>query len=112
MPLVNGTSFAAVLLLVYLSSFVLLAIFRIVTGVSIQRIGYFSFRHISYTPREGLRIDLRGIGLSLHRPTFAQPSWVSLVFEELKITLDPATFENASAVPADRADSHDKQEGG
>lgn len=110
MPLVNGTSFAAVVVLVYLSTFVLLAIFRIVTGVSIQRIGYFSFRHISYTPREGLRIDLRGIGLSLHRPTFAQPSWISLVFEELKITLDPATFENPPTPPADRSGENEKQE--
>ncbi|KAK5049103.1 hypothetical protein LTR84_005526 [Exophiala bonariae] len=109
MPLVNGTSFAAVILLVYLSTFVLLAVFRIVTGVSIQRIGYFSFRHISYTPREGLRIDLRGIGLSLHRPTFAQPSWVSLVFEELKITLDPATFETSPAISADGSGSHEKR---
>lgn len=94
---VNATSVAAVLLLLYLSSFVLLAILRIATGISIQRIGYFSLRHISFTPREGLRIDLRGLGLSLHRPTFAQPTWISLVFEELKLTLDPAALENAPA---------------
>ncbi|KAJ9643779.1 Protein SABRE [Knufia peltigerae] len=95
MPLLNATSVAAVLILLYLSSFLLLAILRIATGVSIQRIGYFSLRHISYTPREGLRIDLRGLGLSPHRPTFAQPTWISLVFEELKVTIDPAVYENS-----------------
>ncbi|KIX08404.1 uncharacterized protein Z518_03060 [Rhinocladiella mackenziei CBS 650.93] len=106
MPLVNTTSVAAGLLLLYLSSFVLLAILRFVTGISIQRIGYFSLRHISYTPREGLRIDLRGLGLSLHRPTFAQPTWISLVFQELKITFDPAAFEN---IPAKSNPSKDAQ---
>ncbi|KIW94182.1 uncharacterized protein Z519_05498 [Cladophialophora bantiana CBS 173.52] len=97
MPLVNVTSVAAVLLLLYLSSFILLAILRIATGISIQRIGYFSLRHISYAPREGLRIDLRGVGLSLRRPTFAQPTWISIVFEDLKVTIDPAALENTSA---------------
>ncbi|KAK5217415.1 Protein SABRE [Exophiala xenobiotica] len=96
MPLLNATSVAAVVILLYLSSFVILAILRIATGVSIQRIGYFSLRHISYTPREGLRIDLRGLSLSLHRPTFAQPTWISLVFEDLKVTVDPAVYENSS----------------
>jgi len=99
MALVNATSFAAVLLLLYLSSFVLLAVLRIATGVSIQRIGNFSLRHISYTPREGLRIDLRGLGLSLHRPTFAQPTWISLVLTELKVTVDPALLENPPGKP-------------
>ncbi|KAL2429790.1 UPF0648 protein C3H5.09c [Exophiala dermatitidis] len=93
MPLVNASSVAAVAVLLYLSSFVLLAILRIATGISIQRVGYFSLRHISYTPREGLRVDLRGLGLSLHRPTFAQPTLISLVFEDLKVTLDPALFD-------------------
>ena len=94
MALINATSLAGAVLLLYLSSFVVLALLRIATGVSIQRVGYFSLRHISFTPREGLRIDLRGLGLSLHRPTFAQPTWVSLVFTELKVTLDPATIDN------------------
>lgn len=114
MPLVNATSVAAFLILLYLSSFVLLAILRIATGVSIQRVGYFSLRHISYTPRDGLRIDLRGLGLSLHRPTFAQPTWISVVFEELKITFDPAVYENApprSAAENDTKESHEQENG-
>ncbi|KIV87636.1 hypothetical protein PV11_03168 [Exophiala sideris] len=114
MPLVNATSVAAFLILLYLSSFVLLAILRIATGVSIQRVGYFSLRHISYTPRDGLRIDLRGLGLSLHRPTFAQPTWISVVFEELKVTFDPAVYENSTPRSAARdknKENHEHQSG-
>lgn len=110
MALVNATSVAAVLILLYLSSFVLLAVLRFATGISIQRIGYFSLRHISYTPREGLRIDLRGLGLSLHRPTFAQPTWISLVFEELKVTIDPAVHESSSAKPGSWGDAKEQQD--
>lgn len=75
-------------ILSYLGSFVLFAILRIATGVSIQRIGYFSLRRIAYTPRDGIRIELRGLGLHLHRPTFAQPTWISLRLTELKVTVD------------------------
>jgi hypothetical protein len=97
MALINGTKVAGFLFLAYLSSFVLLAIIRIATGISVQRIGYFSLRHISFSPREGIRVDLRGLGLSLHRPTFAQPTWLSLVFTELKISLDPSAVDNPSS---------------
>ncbi|ETI20757.1 hypothetical protein G647_07099 [Cladophialophora carrionii CBS 160.54] len=107
MPLVNATSVAAVLVLLYLSSFILLAILRVATGISIQRIGLSSLRHISYTPREGLRIDLRGLGLSVHRPTFAQPTWISVVFEELKVTLDPAALEHSADAPPVRQEKQD-----
>lgn len=72
----------------YLASFVLFAILRIATGVSIQRIGYFSIRRIAYTPKDGIRVELRGLGLHLHRPTFAQPTWISLRLTELKVTVD------------------------
>lgn len=95
MALINWTSFAGFLLLLYLSSFVVFAILRITTGVSIQRIGYWGFRHIAYTVKEGIRIDVRGLGLSLHRPTFAQPTWVSLRLTELKVTIDPAQLRHS-----------------
>lgn len=77
-----------VLLLLYLVSFVLFAIIRIATGISIQRIGYFSLRRIAYASTDGVRIDLRGLGLHLHRPTFAQPTWISLQLTDLRVTLD------------------------
>ncbi len=35
-----------------------------------------------------MRIEIRGLGFSLHRPTFAQPTWVSIVVNELKATVD------------------------
>lgn len=77
-----------IVVLFYCSSFVLFALIRIATGVSIQRIGYFSLRRIAYTAKDGIRIDLRGLGLHLHRPTFAQPTWLSLRLTELKVTID------------------------
>jgi Mitochondrial protein from FMP27/Domain of unknown function (DUF2405)/RNA pol II promoter Fmp27 protein domain len=97
MALVNGTSIAGILLLLYLSSFVLFAILRIATGVSIQRMGYLSLRHISYIPKEGLQIDIRGVGLAIHRPSFAQPTWISLRLTELKLTVDPASLSASSS---------------
>ena len=88
MGILNPSFLLGLVLLLYLGSFVLFAILRIATGVSIQRIGYFSLRRIAYTPRDGIRIELRGLGLHLHRPTFAQPSWISLRLTELKVTVD------------------------
>ena len=88
MALINATSFAGFLVLAYLFSFVLLAVLRIATGISIQRIGLTSLRHISYTARDGLRIDIRGLGFSIHRPTFSQPTWISLRLQELSVTVN------------------------
>ncbi|KAH6625189.1 mitochondrial protein from FMP27-domain-containing protein [Boeremia exigua] len=79
---------AGLLLLLYLLSFVLFAFIRVVTGVSIQRLGYSGLRRIAFHPKDGLRIEIRGLGFSLHRPTFAQPTWVSIVLTELKVTVD------------------------
>jgi hypothetical protein len=77
-----------VVLLAYLLTFVAFAFVRAFTGVSIQRLGYAGFRRIAFTPKDGLRVEIRGLGLSLHRPTFAQPTWVSIVLTELKVTVD------------------------
>ncbi|KAH8705257.1 mitochondrial protein from FMP27-domain-containing protein [Talaromyces proteolyticus] len=89
-------------LLLYVSSFILFAIVRIATGVSIQRIGYFSLRRIAYAPREGVQIDIRGLGLSLHRPSFSQPTWISLRLTDLKVTVDPKLLKHGNN------DSHGK----
>jgi hypothetical protein len=83
---------AGLLLLLYALSFVLFAFIRVVTGVSIGRLGFSSLRHITFSPKDGLRIELRGLGLTLHRPTFAQPTWVSIVLEELKVIVDLKTL--------------------
>lgn len=89
MTLFSPTTVLVGFLLLYLSSFLIFAIVRIATGISIQRIGYFSLRRIAYAPRDGVQIEIRGLGLSLHPPTFAQPTWVSLRMTDLKVTLDP-----------------------
>ncbi|KAF2475194.1 uncharacterized protein BDR25DRAFT_213924 [Lindgomyces ingoldianus] len=88
MALPTFSFMAGLALLAYLLSFVLFAFIRVVTGVSIQRLGFSGLRRIAFTPKDGLRIEIRGLGLTLHRPTFAQPTWVSVVLTELKITVD------------------------
>ncbi|KAJ5102127.1 hypothetical protein NUU61_004349 [Penicillium alfredii] len=92
MTLFNPTSILVGFLLLYLSSFFIFAIVRIATGISIQRIGYFSLRRIAYAPREGLQIEIRGFGFSLHPPSFAQPTWISIRLTELKVTVDSWTL--------------------
>ncbi|GIZ37205.1 hypothetical protein CKM354_000066100 [Cercospora kikuchii] len=79
----------------YLFTFVVFAVLRIVTGVSVQRVGYSGFRRIAFSPRNGLKINIRGIGLSVHRPTFALPTWCSLVITELVVTVDLRALDEA-----------------
>ncbi|POS87663.1 hypothetical protein EPUL_002910 [Erysiphe pulchra] len=88
MALFSPSFVLGVIVLAYLLSFVLFAILRILTGISIQRIGYFSLRRISYTPKAGIEVKIRGLGLDFHRPTFAQPTWLSIVLTGLAITVD------------------------
>ncbi|KAL2181505.1 mitochondrial protein from FMP27-domain-containing protein [Thermothelomyces heterothallicus CBS 202.75] len=97
MALLNPTFIFGILVLLYLSSFVIFAVVRILTGVSIQRIGYFSLRRLAYTARDGVRIEIRGLGLNVHRPTFAQPTWLSIVVDELAVTVDIQELERAKA---------------
>ncbi|KAM5377986.1 hypothetical protein ACJZ2D_004732 [Fusarium nematophilum] len=105
MALLNPTFVFGLLVLLYLSSFVLLAVFRILTGISIQRIGYFSLRRLAYTPRDGCRIEIRGLGLNVHRPTFAQPTWLSIVLSELVVTLDIRELDGNKSTESDEEES-------
>ncbi|GAB1320369.1 Protein SABRE [Madurella fahalii] len=97
MALLNPTFIFGIVVLLYLSSFVLFAVVRIITGISIQRIGYFSLRRLAYTPRDGIRIEIRGLGLNVHRPTFAQPTWLSIVVSELAVTVNVRELEGSKA---------------
>ena len=96
MAVINTTSVVGLLLALYLSTFVLFAVIRIATGVSIQRIGYLSLRRIAFTPKEGIRVELRGLGLHFHRPTFVQPTWLSLRLTELHVTIDSKDTQRPS----------------
>ncbi|KAK2066649.1 hypothetical protein P8C59_000445 [Phyllachora maydis] len=97
LPMAVPTFLLGLLVLTYLSSFVVFAILRIVTGISIQRIGYFSLRRIAYTPCDGFKMEIRGLGLNVHRPTFAQPTWLSIRVNELAVILDVAKLEASRA---------------
>ncbi|CAG7930212.1 unnamed protein product [Penicillium olsonii] len=101
MTLFNPTSILVGFLLLYLSSFFIFAIVRIATGISIQRIGYFSLRRIAYAPKEGLHIEIRGLGFSLHPPSFAQPTWISIRLTELKVTVDSTTLGHGKREQSD-----------
>ncbi|KAI9816802.1 MAG: hypothetical protein M1827_001447 [Pycnora praestabilis] len=92
MALFDPTFLLGIFVLLYLSSFIVFAVLRVTTGISIQRIGYFSLRRLAYTPKDGVRIELRGLGCVLHRPTFAQPTWISVVLTELRIIVDAKAF--------------------
>ena len=94
----NPSFLLGLVVILYLVSFVFFAILRIATGVSIQRIGYCSLRHVAFTLRDGLRLEIRGLGFSPHRPTFAQPTWVSLRLTELKIIVDPKSLRSGRAL--------------
>lgn len=83
------TSFIiGILILAYLSTFIIFAVIRILFGISIQRLWWSGLRRIAFTPKDGIRVDIRGLRLTIHRPTFAQPTWLSVVITELKVTLD------------------------
>ena len=88
MAVPNPSFLLALFVIIYLLSLVFFAIVRIATGISIQRLGYFSLRRISYTIRDGVRVDIRALGFYFHRPTFAKPTWISLRVTDLKITID------------------------
>ncbi|PKS13276.1 hypothetical protein jhhlp_000047 [Lomentospora prolificans] len=107
MALLNPTFLLAIIVLIYLSTFVLFAILRILTGISIQRIGYFSLRRLAYTPRDGLKIEIRGLGLNLHRPNFAQPTWISIVINELVATVDVKDLDNAHKIREEDSEAED-----
>lgn len=97
MALLNPTFIFGIFVLLYLASFVLFAVIRILTGLSIQRIGYFSLRRLAYTPRDGFKVEIRGLGLHVHRPTFAQPTWLSIVVNELVVTVDITELDGTKA---------------
>ena len=101
MAIFNPSFILAVVVILYISSLVLFAIIRIATGVSIQRIGYFSLRRISYTIKDGVQIDIRGLGLHLHRPSFAQPTWISLRLTEVKVSVNPEFIANRNTSEKD-----------
>ncbi|TKA23209.1 hypothetical protein B0A50_07602 [Salinomyces thailandicus] len=88
MPVPTVSFLLGLVVLGYLLTFVAFAVLRIVTGVSIQRIGFSGLKRISFSPRNGIRIDVRDLGLAIHRPTFALPTWCSLLIGELVFTID------------------------
>lgn len=107
MPVPTLSFLLGLVVIGYLFTFVVFAILRIVTGVSIQRVGYSGFRRIAFSPRNGLKITIRGVGLSVHRPTFALPTWCSVVVTELAVTVDLRALDETKR--QHRANEHGKR---
>lgn len=115
-------------MLTYLSTFVLFALLRIVTGVSVQRLTLSGLRRIAYSPRDGIRLEIRGLSIHIHRPTYSQPTWVSLVISELRVgvnlaqikdhqqqtrnIVDSGSGEPEVSTQDNRADEQSKRDGG
>ncbi|KFH42505.1 hypothetical protein ACRE_067590 [Hapsidospora chrysogenum ATCC 11550] len=110
MALLNPTFVFGLVVLLYLSSFVLFALLRILTGISIQRIGYLSLRRLAYTPRDGCHVEIRGLGFSVHRPTFSQPTWLSLVLSELIVTVDIRELAGQKSTEAEADEGSSKSD--
>lgn len=106
MPVPSLSFLVGVVVLGYLCTFVVFAILRIVTGVSIQRVGYTGFRRIAFSPRQGITINIRGVGISIHRPTFALPTWCSLVITELVVTVDLKALDEGNRRATSESNEH------
>ncbi|KAI9731006.1 MAG: hypothetical protein M1834_005467 [Cirrosporium novae-zelandiae] len=93
MAFVNPGFLLGILVILYLFTFVLFAILRIIAGISVQRIGYFSLRRISYTLKEGIIINIHSLGLQIHRPTLTRPTWLTLRITGLSVTIESKTLK-------------------
>lgn len=80
--------------IVYLVTLVFFALLRLFTGVSIKRIGYFSVRHVAWSPAQGVEVRIGRVGLHPHRPTVAQPGYLTFVLGNLEVVVDPREFSS------------------
>ncbi|KAK9478624.1 golgi-body localization protein domain-containing protein [Lipomyces japonicus] len=107
----------AVFCLIQLVAFFVFAIFRILTGISIQRLGYFSLRHISFVLKLGVHVEINRIKLDFHRPAFSSLSWVTLTVSDISVIFDNPYIDNklqttptvSNKFTSLQQDSHDVQ---
>ncbi|BFZ59473.1 Protein SABRE [Saitoella coloradoensis] len=65
------------------------AILHTITGIKVRSYGYLSLRRVSFTTPVGIRLYVRSVGISLHRPTIARNTWISIVVTGIKVQLRP-----------------------
>lgn len=92
------------MVILYLFTFLVLAIIRIVTGVSIKRVGYFSLKDVSFSPKPGVHVSIGSIGLKFHRPTVTRPGWSSLSIHGFEVSGDPKVVFHPDHVKSSKAD--------
>ncbi|KAK9462819.1 golgi-body localization protein domain-containing protein [Lipomyces oligophaga] len=76
------------LIFTQLVAIVFFAVVRIFTGISIQRLGYFSLRHITFTLPSGAYLEISKVEINFHRPAFSRPSWITFTVADISIYLD------------------------
>ncbi|KAF3211639.1 hypothetical protein TWF192_008367 [Orbilia oligospora] len=103
------SSLLGVVVVFYLCSFLLFAVLRIITGVSIQRFGYLSIRGIQFSSG-GVDFNIVRAGILLHRPTFSQPTWISLVIRDSTISFNPKPKPDISSKPGRVANGKPREE--
>ncbi|KAH0047405.1 hypothetical protein KCU96_g24614, partial [Aureobasidium melanogenum] len=69
------------------------------------------FRRIAFSPKDGIKIYIRGIGLSLHRPTFAHPTWISLHLTEPQVVVDLRALQNSTKNAQAEEKTHSQKDG-
>lgn len=88
----------------HIVAFVLFAVIRILTGVSIHRLGFFSLRHISFTLPSGILVEIGKVELDFHRPSFSRPTWITLAVADVSLYNDPFD-ESSFNVSTDRSNA-------
>ncbi|KAK9377614.1 golgi-body localization protein domain-containing protein [Lipomyces chichibuensis] len=88
----------------HLVAFIVFAFIRILSGISIQRLGYFSLRHISFTLKTGIQVDIRRIELNFHRPSFSRPSWITFTIADSSLFFD-SNYDTQSHVASANSSS-------
>ncbi|KAJ6260479.1 hypothetical protein Dda_4705 [Drechslerella dactyloides] len=92
------SSLFGLIVVFYFCSFLFFAVLRIITGVSIQRFGYLSIRGIRFA-KNGIEFNIARAGLLLHRPTFAQPTWISLVIRDSTVSFNLTESSDRTVKP-------------
>lgn len=97
------------MIILYLFTFLVLAVIRIITGVSIKRVGYFSLKDVSFSPKPGVHVSIGSIGLKFHRPTVTRPGWSSLSIHGFEISGDPKVVFHPDHVKNTKTDKNSNE---
>lgn len=100
-------------LILYVSTFALFLLLRVITGISIRRLGYLSLRYIDFSPRPFALIRINAIGITVHAPTSTCPSWIGFYIKGLHVKVDPELlYKDNHRRKAKKAKQTEEDDGG